>query len=162
MRKYTRIFATLAASGLIATAAIGTAAAHPYGDCGARAHSEYGPRHGDFGGKAGQGTRGMLRGLDLTQTQRDEIFKIMYAQTPALRDAREQLRNDMTDLRQAATAKNYDAQKVRDLADRQAKTQAKLIVMRTEAFNKIYNVLTPEQQNQLKARQQRWHERFRH
>jgi protein CpxP len=91
----------------------------------------------------------MMGRLDLSEQQRDKIFEISYAQEPAVRDKLKALRKVRETLRESATAENYDAQHVRDLADQQAKIQADLAVMRTETFHRIYGLLTPEQKQKL-------------
>ena len=52
-------------------------------------------------------------------------------------------------LQQAAMAETYDSGAVRALADRQAEIKAELIVMRNATFNRIYNLLTPEQRKEI-------------
>jgi Spy/CpxP family protein refolding chaperone len=93
--------------------------------------------------------RGLVRALDLNDEQRDKIFDLMYAQVPAARDKLKELRMGHDALHEATIAKTYDAEKVRELASAQSKLIADLIVMKTEAFNKAYALLTPEQQKKV-------------
>ncbi len=144
------LITTLIAAALTATTAVGIAHAGSYGqrDPGVAigyTKTHYGDRH-DWRGERG------LRGLNLTQEQRDQIFEITYAQQPALRDLRKQLRAGRQALGEAATAKVFDKEKVQALADEQAKREAQMIVMRTETRNKIYQLLTDEQREQLTQR----------
>lgn len=163
MKKRNLIIAGALAAGLAAAAA-GAVNAHQRGGfgpgfsgpgCDGHAGMMFGgPGMGgpgiggtDLGGP-GQ-WRGLLRALDLNDEQRDKIFDLMYAQVPAARDKLKELRMGHDALYEATLAKTYDAAKVRELADAQAKKIADLIVMKTEAFNKAYAMLTPEQQKKV-------------
>lgn len=151
MRK--TMIATLVAGTLATATVIGTASAAPYGTQDRGVASGYVPAH--FGDRHGmRGDRGM-RGLNLTQEQRDQIFQITYEQEPKLRDLHKAMRARRQALRDAATAKQFDKAKVQALADEQAKLEAQMIVMRTETRNKIYNLLTDDQRAQLAQRQER-------
>lgn len=148
MKMRNLIVASTLAAGLAVAAA---------SDAHARGHGGFGRGFDGSPGMAFEGTgsdgfgqfRGVMRGLDLTDEQRDKIFDIMHAQAPATRDKMNELRKAREELRAAATAKSYDAKKVRELANAQAKAMADLIVMRAETFSKIYGLLTPEQQKKV-------------
>jgi Spy/CpxP family protein refolding chaperone len=133
--------------GLVALAAIGVAGARPGGFCGAGLGADHSPFAGPMMHGHGHGhLRHLMRQLDLTEEQRDKVFDILYAQVPAAREKTRELREGREALVSAAMSGNYDPQQVRTLADAQAKPISDLIVMRTETLNKIYAVLTPEQQ----------------
>ncbi len=132
--------------GLLTT---GIVNAGPYGGCDA----PFGARHATLerhGPRPGGPANNLLKRLDLTDEQRDQIFEIHHAQQPAVREKMEALRKGREALRNAAMAENYDSKAVRTLADRQAAVKAELIVMRNATFNGIYNLLTPEQREQIK------------
>jgi protein CpxP len=150
MKKRNFVIGSIAVAGLLATA--GVASARGPGDFG-RGGFDGAPvaMHGGerFGGGA---LHGALRGLDLTDQQRDKIFDIMYAQVPALRDKMKALRTQRQQLRDASLTTHYDAKRVRELADAEAKTMAEVQVMHAESTNKIFALLTPEQQKQVTTR----------
>jgi Spy/CpxP family protein refolding chaperone len=150
MKKRNIVLSTILAGSVLSVAAVGIANADPSGGCGARGHHasmhEGRMGHGGFGH--------MFKRLNLTEAQRDQIFQIRYAQKPAMRAKMKELRSGRQALRAAATAENYDAQKVQTLAQAQAKTLADMMVMRTETSHKIYAVLTPEQRQQLSQMRQ--------
>lgn len=153
--KYTPPLLRKLVAGLAITiATAGTALAFPGGGM----HGGEGRMMGGGGpeGMAGPGEmRGLMRGLDLSDAQRDKIFDLMHKQQPVLREKMKELRNGREALRAMATAPTYDAQKTRALADAQAKTIADMIVMRTEAFSQMHAMLTPEQQKKLAERKPR-------
>lgn len=143
--------------GLIALAAIGAAGARPGGFCGAGLGAD-----SPFAGPMMHGhghLRHLMRQLDLTEEQRDKVFDVLYAQVPAAREKVKELREGREALVSAAMSGNYDPQQVRTLADAQVKPISDLIVMRTETLNKIYAVLTPEQQAKAAELKDEWMER---
>jgi Spy/CpxP family protein refolding chaperone len=131
---------------LFGLAAVGTVIARPHGGvCDFGLGASAAALGGDWG-HGGHRLHRLLRGLDLTEAQRDQVFQIMHQQMPAAREKMKALREGRQALRDAAMGQAYDAQQVRALADAQAKHLSDLIVMRTETFNKVYALLTPEQQ----------------
>jgi Spy/CpxP family protein refolding chaperone len=150
MKKRNLVIAGTLAAGLAAAAAAGVVNAHGRSGFGPGFDGPVGMGFGSpgFGGGPGH-LHGLMRALDLSDEQRDKMFDIMHAQAPAARDKMEELRKGRDELHQATIAKRYDAKKVRELANAQAKVITDLIVMRTETFNKVYGLLTPEQQKKV-------------
>lgn len=91
----------------------------------------------------------MFERLDLTQEQRDKINQIVDEGKQVRQEKMKALWESRKALRDQAMAEHYDAQRVRELADQQAKLHAELTVMRTETFHNIYSVLTPDQKQKL-------------
>jgi len=125
----------------------------------ARRVSAAGDRFG--GGEMHRGARRdrmmhMLRGLDLTEAQRDQIFQIRHAQAPAMREQAKQLRAARKDLRELAMAPEYDAAKAQASADAMAKAMATMALMRVESTRKVLAVLTPDQRKKLDERREQW------
>lgn len=106
-------------------------------------------------GGPGRGPMGMLRGLNLSEEQRDKVFALMHGQVPAMREKGKELAKAREALRGAGMTTAYDAAKVAQLAAAQGKVIADMIVMRTETFNKVFALLTPEQQRTLTERRNR-------
>jgi periplasmic protein CpxP/Spy len=148
MNKRNLIICGILAVGLLAGA--GAASARGMGGCGGED-----PQPASFGERGGPGLgghggmHGMMRGLDLTGEQRDKIFDIQYAQQPAMREKRKELAKNREEIQKAVASKSFDARRVRELANAEAKVVADLTVMRAETGNKVYNLLTPEQQKQF-------------
>lgn len=141
-RKY--VITSLLAGGLLTAGAAGIATARPAGDC------DMGPRgermsHEHAHARGGPSTR-MFRHLDLTEAQQTEIKQITEGARTAHKDTRDALRTNRQALRELATGADYDVQRVRELADAQAKLQADMLVARTETLHRVHQVLTPEQQ----------------
>src|SRR5688572_31482004 len=67
-----------------------------------------------------------LRGLDLTETQRDQVFKIFHEQEPLVREHAKAAREAILELRAAASSPNFDQARARALADAQAKASAEM------------------------------------
>src|SRR5919204_5125222 len=75
-----------------------------------------GPLHSAMHGPMGRHHGGpgmMLRGLDLTEAQRDQIFKIHHDQVPAMREQMKQVRHAREDLIKIASADRFDDARAR-------------------------------------------------
>ncbi len=139
-----------------------TAAALPFAalamDGGPNCDGHGGPRFGMRGGmdrfEGGMHMPPFVRELKLTEAQRDQIFKIMHEQAPALRDKAKEAQKAHADLRALTFSGNYDEAKVKALADTEAQAMAAMTQMRAASANQIYQILTPEQRkkaDELKA-----------
>jgi len=113
-----------------------------------------GAMHGGdrYGGGRHGGAMRMLRGLDLTEAQRDKIFEMRHAQAPARRAQMKAVHAARKDLRELAMAPKYDAAKAKASADAFAKAMSQMALMRVEAARKVLAVLTPEQRKKLDER----------
>lgn len=123
----------------------------------AQAHS-MGGGHGAYGEMRGHDMRGgvrMLRGLDLTEAQREQVRGIFKEQAPAMRERMQIARKAHQELRAASLAPSFDSARVRELADSAAKAMADAAVLRAEATSKVVALLTPEQRAKLEERRQR-------
>ena len=98
-----------------------------------------------------------LRGLDLTEAQRDQVFKIFHEQSPAVREQMKQMRKARSDLTQAAGGERYDAERVRAAAEAQCKAATQLALLRAQTMQRVHELLTPEQRAKLKERFERRH-----
>jgi Spy/CpxP family protein refolding chaperone len=90
-----------------------------------------------------------MRELNLTEQQRDQIFKIHHDSVPAMREQMKVVEKARTDLRQIAMADKFDEAKARQAADIQAKAMANMAVMRAQTANRVRAVLTPEQRQKM-------------
>lgn len=111
---------------------------------------------GDFAAHGGPGMGmggGMmpphLRGLDLTEAQRDKVFEIMHAQAPVMREKGKAVFKAQADLRGLAASPDYSEAKARSLADAAAKAMSEMTLARAQAERQVFEVLTPEQRKQL-------------
>ena len=109
---------------------------------------------GDFAAHGGPGMGGgmmppHLRGLNLSEPQRDKIFEIMHAQAPAMRDKAKAWRKAEDELRALTASPDYSDAKARSLADASAKAMADMTLARARTERQVFDVLTPEQRQQL-------------
>lgn len=125
------------------------------------AHARHGHGHGHVHGW--QGERGMgagfLRGLDLTEAQRDKVFGVMHASAPAMREQGKVLRATRAELAKLALSNDYDEARAKALTERSAQALAAMAQLRARGMNEIYRELTPEQQAKVRERQERWEQR---
>lgn len=94
-----------------------------------------------------------LRDLKLTESQRDQIFKIFHEQAPALREKHKELHKLHQELHAQPFSAQYDEAKIKALAESSARTMAEIIEMRATSLNQVYQLLTPEQRK--KAEEQK-------
>ena len=110
-------------------------------------HAVHSRQHGD-------GQR-WLRGLDLSQAQRDQVFRIFHEQAPVMREHANAAREAGRALRQAATSPSFDRARARTLADQQAKAMAEMAFLRADAMSRVVAILTPEQRQKLQELRER-------
>ncbi|KAF0844199.1 Spy/CpxP family protein refolding chaperone [Methylovorus glucosotrophus] len=114
-------------------------------------------KHAHAGGPGAEdaGFHRGLRGLDLTGDQKAQIKQIMDKQKPVREQKMQALHDGMQNLQTLAKAEPYDPAKVQAAAAEQAKIQADLIVLRTDAAHQVYALLTPEQKQKWNDRPER-------
>jgi len=123
--------------------------------------------HGDHkGGPRGanfmQGIPHYLRGVDLTEAQRDQLFKLMYAQLPTMREQGKLRHKTMQELRAVSSAESFDDAKAQQLAAQLATLEKDMALARARNDAKVFAILTPEQRQQVqdarKAREEHRHD----
>lgn len=122
----------------------------------------HGPEHMRMHGGGHQHGGGEMRGLralNLTEAQRDQIFKIHHDQAPAFRDQMKKVRASREELQKLARADKLDPAALRRAADAQAKAISDMTVMRVQAQNQVRAVLTPEQKAKLDQMREQRHQR---
>ena len=120
-----------------------------------------GPGEMGFGGHKGKGdpVMHMVKRLDLDETQRDTIQKIMDEQRDAKDASRKTGDENRKALREAAMSETYDAAKVKALADSVAQDMSNMIVQRTETMHRIRGLLNEEQLKELEEHQEKRYDR---
>jgi protein CpxP len=117
--------------------------------------------HEGFGGGAGFG-RGfghrsgmlLLRGLDLTDQQRQQVRTIMQNHKSEFQAARQRIRAALEAQRAAATATPPDEATIRAKATEAGAAQGDLAVLMTRVRAEVFQILTPEQQAKAQQLQQ--------
>lgn len=148
MKKRNLIIGSILA-GSIGVAGLAQACGGPGGGFGG------GFRGGDHEGRGGDRMMHVMKKLDLTKEQRESVRNIKRE----TRDQMELKRDEMFDIRQAlhkqVSADNYDAAKVRELADAMSKIVSDITVKRIETMQKVRQQLTPEQQEEFDEMKER-------
>jgi periplasmic protein CpxP/Spy len=101
------------------------------------------------------GPRQWLRRLDLSEAQRDQVFKILHDQAPAIREQAKAARRAGQELRQAALSGGFDRARARQLADVQAKALSEMALLRADTMSRVVALLTPEQRQKLQQHNER-------
>ena len=96
-----------------------------------------------------------LRGLDLSDAQRDQVFKIFHEQAPAAHEQMKQVHSARQELMKLAAADRFDEARARQAADLQAKALSALALARAQTMHRVREILTPEQRQRLDERMER-------
>jgi protein CpxP len=141
----------LIAAGLAAALTGGSALAIAQPPQGPGVHGP-GPR-GPRGGPGGPMDFG-LRGVDLTDAQREQVRTIVDSHRDELRQVGEKLREAHRAFAEATMADPIDESAIRAKSTAIAAAMADEAILRTKVRTEVTAILTAEQQEQLKTRQQ--------
>lgn len=146
----------LIGAGSIALMLAGTAQAQPISD-GGRERGEPGmmPPHGVAFHDEKGGLPPFLRGLTLTDEQRDKVFAILHAQEPLMREQAKAAQHSHTALNTVALSAQFDETKAKALAESEARAMAAMALLHARSDQQLYALLTPAQRKQaeeMKAR----------
>ena len=122
-------------------------------------HGPGGGPHGDggmFGGPGGHGGQGLLRmlhrladRLELTEDQQAQIESIIDAHRSATQSQHDQAAAAREDFRENHGPGDFDEVEYRTFFESQAQIQVELHLDGARATSEAWNVLTPEQQDEL-------------
>jgi protein CpxP len=87
--------------------------------------------------------------LNLTEDQKAQMKSVMEKEHPTMKPLMQQQRQIDQQLRQYVEG-TFDQAKVQALAAQKAQVQAQITVQETRIHNQLYQLLTPDQQTQLK------------
>lgn len=111
-----------------------------------------GPDHGPGFGHGfgpgpgfGPGRPPFFHGLELSEAQEDQVFAILHAETPYLREQGKAAAKAREALHALASADKYDDAKAAALAKEAATAEANIALQRVRTQQKLLAVLTPEQ-----------------
>ncbi|MEN3110700.1 Spy/CpxP family protein refolding chaperone [Uliginosibacterium paludis] len=115
-----------------------------------------GPAQGRFhhrergeGERAGLLNPRLIKALDLSQAQRDELKKLADSDREARRTQREALMASRKALRDLVIGEQYSDARAKELAGRIATQDSAQILARAEQAHRMMQVLTPEQRTKL-------------
>ncbi len=89
-----------------------------------------------------------LRGIDLSEAQRDQIFNLRHALAPTMREQAKVAREAQRQLAELARADDFNANRAKELAETKAQAHAEMARLRAENQHAVLQVLTPEQRQQ--------------
>jgi Spy/CpxP family protein refolding chaperone len=97
----------------------------------------------------GHGMGFFAKQLNLTDDQKAQMKAVMQKAHPAMKPLMQQQHQIDLQLRQYVQG-TFDQAKVQALANQKAQIQAQITVAETQVHNQLYQLLTSEQQTQLK------------
>lgn len=110
------------------------------------------PQHDGHGFGNHEATPPFLRGIALSDAQKDKVFDLMHKQAPLMREKEKLAFLAMGELRQSAFSDRYDEARVKSLAQSAANAQSEIALLRAQTDQKIYALLTPEQRSEVAAK----------
>lgn len=122
-----------------------------------------GPLHAQRRGFGGPGVRGgtlPLWTVELTDGQQAQVEQIREAAREAAASVRDEMREARQALGEAVRAGVVDESRIRSLAARVASFEADALVRQAHAYADTWEILTPEQQDQVREMRERRSERF--
>lgn len=138
MKKRNLIIASLLASTIVVT---GVAQA-----CGGSGGNFRGDHRGEH---RSDRMMHVMKKLDLTKEQRQEIRNIKNQSRDQMKTKRAEMLDIKKALHQQSSSKIYNADKVRELANAKAKIMSDMTVQRIETMHQIRKKLTPKQLEKL-------------
>lgn len=90
-----------------------------------------------------------LRQLDLSEAQAQDVFRIFYAQGPALRERLDAARKAHEQLENLALAAQLDSDEARELAGVEDEALGEVSQLREQALVQVYRLLTEDQQAEI-------------
>jgi Spy/CpxP family protein refolding chaperone len=110
------------------------------------------PRPGSLFGPMTQ-PLAFARGLQLNGAQEDQIFRILHASAPAMREHHKAVQRARATLDELVRADTYDTARARELAEAEGKARVELSLARAETLHLLRQVLTAEQRATLDQRE---------
>lgn len=116
-------------------------------NCKKGAHCERAHHRGNHGQHHGSkdGVPHYLRGLELSQVQKDQLFTLRHKQAPVMREQQKQRHKLMQALRDTTQAQSFDDAKAQHIATGLANLERDQVLMRARMQAKVFALLTPEQ-----------------
>lgn len=150
MSRLTKLAAGVCSLGVVAVLSAPLMAQGPDGPRGPVGRGMRG--HGPMG--MGRGMDGLpLRGLDLTDAQREQVRGIVTAREADFKAIGDRLRAAHEAQRQAVTRVPVDENEIRARVTEAAAVEADFAILRARIHEQVYQVLTPEQQAKAKTLQ---------
>lgn len=115
-----------------------------------------GPMMGHAMPRQGMGAPRPFAGVQFTEEQRKQIQAMMESERKTHEQRVEKMLGLQKQLRELYMAEKWDAQAITRLYENIHAEQRKTIAAMAEARNKVYDLLTKEQREQMKQRQQRF------
>jgi Spy/CpxP family protein refolding chaperone len=109
--------------------------------------------HGHAQGMRHEGVPPFLHGANLTEAQKDQVFKLMHTQAPVMREKAKAAQQAMEELRALGQAEKFDETRAKSLADNAARAHAEMALLHVKTDQQIYTLLTPEQRSKIGQRQ---------
>ncbi len=102
-----------------------------------------------------KGMRALLKDLNLSEAQRDQIFEIRHANMPALREQRKQIRVARKALKALAVQGKVDSAELKVQSEALGQATAAMARLRVQSMEQVVSVLDEQQVNSLRQKMAR-------
>lgn len=90
-----------------------------------------------------------LAALNLSDSQQDKVFELIYPQVPQIRQSEKQRDQLMAELRALSNSAAFDSDKAKQITEKLAAIDKEVMFNRASIDNQIFLILSPEQRKQL-------------
>jgi Spy/CpxP family protein refolding chaperone len=90
-----------------------------------------------------------LAALNLSDSQQDKVFELIYPQVPQIRQSEKQREQLMAELKTLSNSASFDSDKAKQIAEKLAVIEKDTMFNRAAIDNQIFLILSPEQRKQL-------------
>lgn len=132
------------------TATIETTAG-PRGDSSCPVKTGHGRKRHDAHTTGPEAMPPYLHGLNLSETQKDQIFQLMHDKAPQFRELGKKARQTREELGILTFSQNFDAARAKSLTDSAARNHSEMLVLRASVDQQIYSRLNAEQRKKVAA-----------
>lgn len=110
-------------------------------------------------GMHGRKMHGMARMLNLTEQQKQQLASARKAEFERMKPYHDQMEATHKQIQAEIANGSFNEEKVRSLLAQSAQARTELELSHARMQAAFYNVLTPEQRNQLNEKKQQWEQR---
>ena len=115
----------------------------------AKPHESHGAARFSRDAFGGKGLPPHLAALNLSDSQQDKVFDIIYPQVPQIRQSEKQREQLMAELRALSNSATFDSDKAKQITEKLAVIEQESMFNRAATDNQIFLILNAEQRKQL-------------
>ncbi len=100
-----------------------------------------------------------LRGIALSDTQKDKVFALTHAEVPKMRDRMKAMRSLKEEMRTLVESNQFSNAKANNIANQIAQLKKESVLAKANQHHNILNILTAEQREQVLKNKEKFKKR---